>query len=80
MRNGAKSQRDTFYYVRGANLDAVREGPWKYRFVQGVPELFHLEEDPSEMYNVYDRHKDVGDRLAAKLKVFAAEIKAQTAG
>jgi arylsulfatase A-like enzyme len=84
MRNGAKSQRGTFYYVRGANLDAVREGPWKYRFARAeggapaVPELFHLEDDPCEQYNVYDRHKDIGDRLAVKLKAFAAEIKAQT--
>jgi arylsulfatase A-like enzyme len=83
MKNGAKSPRETFYYVRGAALDAVREGPWKYRFARAegaapVPELFHLENDPAEQYNVYEQNRELGERLAAKLKAFAAEIKAQT--
>jgi arylsulfatase A len=76
MKNGAKSPRDTFYYVLGAKLEAVREGPWKYRNA-GEPELFHIDDDPAEQYNRYADNRQLADRLAAKLKSFATEIKAE---
>ena len=70
------------------DVQAVREGPWKYRFGRAVteagpskeapvPELFHLEWDPAEQFNVYERHRDIGDRLAAMLKRKAQELGAQ---
>ena len=88
LRDGAPSPRREFYYHLGRNLQAVREGPWKYRFARAVteagvskeapvPELFHLDWDPAEQYNVYERHRDIGDRLAAMLKRKAQEMGAQ---
>jgi arylsulfatase A-like enzyme len=85
LRNGGKSPRNEFYYVRGAVLEGVREGSWKYRFARRnvaegnpgdppAPELFHLDWDPAEQYNMYERNPDLGRRLAAKTAAFAKEI------
>jgi len=70
------SPRNMVYYWREAELFAVRVGPWKAHFItQGcygigparevheVPELYHLESDPSESYNVAKLHPDVIERL-----------------
>lgn len=85
LRDGAASPRKTVWYVRGKLLEGVREGAWKYRFARGaseaglskeppVPELYNLDWDPAEMYNVYERNKGIGDRLAGMLKAYAAEV------
>jgi arylsulfatase A len=87
LRDGVPSPRSIFYYCRGRVLEAVREGSWKYRFARWVteagpsneppaPELFNLDWDPGEQYNVYQQNRELGDRLAAKLRDFAKEIKA----
>ncbi|MCS1412148.1 MAG: Arylsulfatase [Verrucomicrobia subdivision 3 bacterium] len=73
-----KGPRDTVFYWRSAELYAVRQGPWKIHFitegcygigpkreVHETPELYHLEQDPSEKYNVADLHPDVITRLVA---------------
>jgi hypothetical protein len=41
------------------------------------PELFNLDFDPAEQYNVYERHRDLGDSLMNKMRAFAQELKAQ---
>ncbi|MBI4903142.1 MAG: sulfatase [Acidobacteria bacterium] len=79
LRQGGRSPRNEFYYCVGKTLEGVREGPWKYRKgrsggSEGKPELFHLDWDPAEMYNLHDRHPDITARLSEKLKKFAAEI------
>jgi arylsulfatase A len=64
--------RESLFYYRGEQLYAVRKGPWKAHFktmtgpytVQQYEEhdpplLFHLEQDPSEKYNVADKFPDV---------------------
>ena len=60
---------------------AVRSGPWKAHFMtqkgygQANPEthdpplLFHLENDPSERFNLADKHSDV----VAKIREMAAQ-------
>lgn len=91
LRNGGKSPRNEFYYVRGRMLEGVREGSWKYRFARrnvaegsagdpAAPELFHLDWDPAEQYNMYERHTDIGRRLAAKAVAFAKEVGATMEG
>jgi arylsulfatase A-like enzyme len=68
--------RDRVFYWREEQLWAVRVGPWKAHFItQGcygigpnrvehdVPELYHLEHDPSEKYNIAGQHPDVLERL-----------------
>jgi arylsulfatase A-like enzyme len=77
----------TFYYFRGAILEAVREGRWKFRLsrqtdtlalipedAEPVPELYDLELDPSERYNVAEDHPDVVDRLSARIAEFEREV------
>jgi arylsulfatase A len=64
------SQRELLFYYRGYRLMAVRQGPWKLHFItqngygQGPTEhdpplLFQLEHDPSERFNVADKHPDI---------------------
>ena len=68
--------RDSVFYWRESQFYAVRVGPWKAHFItQGcygigpqkemheIPELYHLDTDPSEKYNVARQHPDVIARL-----------------
>lgn len=77
-----KSPRDRVFYWREEKLYAIRVGPWKAHFItQGcygdpperqehaTPELYHLEHDPSEKYNIAENHPEVIE----KLKRFAKE-------
>jgi arylsulfatase A len=77
----------TFFYFRGRILEGVREGKWKYRFSRQtdsleqipeaedpVPELYDLELDPSERYNVASQHPDVVARLRAKMAELEREV------
>lgn len=71
-----KGPRDTVFYWREEQLYAVRVGPWKVHFItQGCygigdpkkvlesPELYHLDSDPSEQYDVAKLHPDVIARI-----------------
>jgi arylsulfatase A-like enzyme len=71
------SPRTEFFYCVGKRMEGVREGSWKYRFTKGTPELYHLDWDPGENYNLYERNKAIADRLSAKMRAFAGEIKAE---
>ena len=74
----AKSPRDRVYYWREEKLYAIRVGAWKAHFItQGcygigekrtehaTPQLYNLEHDPSEKYNVAGNHPDVVKKLVA---------------
>ena len=68
---GGKSPRSEMFFYRAYDLMAVRVGPWKAHFMtqtgygQPQPEkhdpplLFNLDVDPSERFNVADKHPDV---------------------
>ena len=87
----AVSPRKEFFYCRGRVMEGVRAGSWKYRLAKTmisegkesetapVPELFHLDWDPAEQYNMFARNREIGDRLAERMKQFAGEIQAQLA-
>jgi uncharacterized sulfatase len=90
MQGTANSPRTLFYYFRGRVLEAVREGNWKCRFARHTrddlkagepitPELFDLDVDPAERYNVYERNRELGDRLLKRLRVFAEDLSADLA-
>lgn len=67
------SPRESLFYYRGYELMAVRMGPWKVHYqIHGSygtepkqltkcdpVELYNLEQDPSEQYNVAKLHPDV---------------------
>jgi arylsulfatase A-like enzyme len=73
-----EGERDNVFYWRSEQLYALREGPWKLHFITegcyGIgpkkevhenPELYNLEHDPSEKYNVAALHPDIVARLIA---------------
>jgi arylsulfatase A-like enzyme len=78
--------RQEMYYWTSAELHAVRSGPWKLhvkkrdpvnydRFVvPDKPELYHVERDISEAYNVADQHPEIVERLLAMIKAHEADI------
>ncbi len=87
----AESPRREFLYFRGRSLDAVREGKWKLRLTthlrQEVPdwrppdaELFDLETDPSERFNLAGAHPELVARLRWKLGESARDLRADWAG
>lgn len=65
-----KYQHRPIYIVNNGKVEAVKDGAWKYREVpdgvntssgkaqKGVKELFNLNFDPSERYNVIDKYPD----------------------
>jgi arylsulfatase A-like enzyme len=71
----SKSARNVIWYYRGAELFAVRKGPYKVHFKTAPgykgrhiteqmekhdpPLLFNLEEDPSEKFDIAAEHPDV---------------------
>jgi arylsulfatase A-like enzyme len=90
LRGKKPSPRSTFHYFRGRTLEAIREGSWKFRFAPppageeekpsgaAAPELFNLDLDPAEQYNVYERERARGDAMMRKMQAFAAELKTET--
>jgi arylsulfatase A len=79
LLRGGKSPRQEFFFWTNAQLHAVRVGPWKLHvkareqvnYGKAVelssPELYHLERDVSERYNVAGNHPDVVEKLLRKL-------------
>ena len=83
------SPRQTTFYYRGTQLRAVRKGPWKAHFVTQTayrrgekpqthdpPLLFHLENDPSEKYDVSKDHPDVIADLRAEVEKHQSNLEA----
>lgn len=72
------SPRDHLYYFLGENLQALRVGPWKFRNVRGQgKQLYHLERDPGEKYNVADQHPQLIEQLEQRLNAFRKELAAK---
>ena len=71
LRGERDAVRDVVFYYRGTQIFAVRKGPWKMHFItqsayvgdepvpHAPPELYHLDHDPSERFNVAADHPDV---------------------
>ena len=72
------SPREEFFYWTMGKLHAARSGPWKLHFLQREavqysrlvpmdhPELYHLEKDISEAYEVSTTHPQIVKDLTAK--------------
>ncbi len=83
-----KSPRDRVFYWRQEELYAVRVGAWKAHFItQGsygigprrevheIPELYNVEVDPGENFDVAPRHPDIVRRLTRVAEEHKASIK-----
>ncbi len=67
----AASPREAFLYFHRERLKAVRVGPWKLKVDLDEPELYHLELDPSELYNRAEDEPAVTARLRKRLDAAA---------
>ncbi|QZT37857.1 sulfatase [Halosquirtibacter xylanolyticus] len=69
-----------FFYVKADSLQAVRHGMWKCRItdVDGV-QLFNLNDDPAEKFNVAAHYPQQVDRLRILMKYFAKDSGSKTA-
>lgn len=69
LRGNARSPRKDLYYFVRSTMEAVRDGEWKLR-LPGGPQLFNLNTDPAERYDVAASHPDIVARLQAKMSGF----------
>jgi arylsulfatase A len=86
LLRGGKSPRQEMFFWTNAQLHAVRMGPWKLHVKAreqvnygkeaelAAPELYHLERDISEKFNVADKHPDVVESLLQKIEEHRASI------
>ena len=69
------SRREGGLRFNGKTIEAVRHGPWK--LLQNSPfdglELYNLDQDPSESFNLAEEEPDVLRRLAAALRRYIQE-------
>lgn len=77
------------WYFDGYSLNAVREGRWKLhrkrqtwgaeRFAQmSLPQLFDMERDPNESYDLSARHPEVVERLLKLMEQLEARVDLQS--
>ena len=83
------SPRDAMFFYRGTHLMAVRRGPWKAHFItqpgygpdahrrqtQDPPQLYHLEHDPSEQYDLARRNAGVITEIRQLVEQHRATLK-----
>ncbi|CAG7616006.1 Arylsulfatase [Paenibacillus solanacearum] len=79
---GVSPHEALFYYYVDC-LNAVRSGKWKLHVAMGgpqrrirkeMPQLFDMELDPGECYNLADRHPDVVARLTGLIEQFDSTL------
>ena len=73
-----QSPRREFIYHRGSRAQGIRVGPWKLHTADGE-ELFQLDIDSSERYNVAEEHPEIVAELRDRLSAFEARVAAETA-
>jgi arylsulfatase A len=85
LGTGSSPRQELFYWTR-AELHGVRSGPWKLHVkmrepihygravVPEHPELYHVERDISEAYNVAEQHPEIVERLLEMMQAHEADI------
>lgn len=82
---GASVERDPLFFYGPRELHAVRSGPWKLHirtssqtgiqhFGGKLPLLFHLEHDPSEEWDLAEKHPEIVAELQALIDAHLAEV------
>ncbi len=84
-----KSPRNEMFYYLGRDLYAVRVGAYKAHFItqevyvpdaqithHDPPLLFNVEQDPSERFNIADKHPDIVAKIKQVKAVHEANMKA----
>ncbi len=75
IKEKSSSKREVFYFYKGSEMYAIRKGNYKLHFcykpayapgkkvVYENPELYDLGTDPSELYNIAEKHPEVVKEL-----------------
>jgi arylsulfatase A len=63
---------ETFYYFKGLELEAVRQGPWKLHLAKS--ELYHLDEDMAESKDVASQQPEVVKKLNELAEVMDSDL------
>ena len=88
LLDGGDSARDRMYYYRSRDLYAARKGPWKAHFIAhgsyggeprkktqlAQPELYNVEVDPGERFNVAADHPEVVAEIEAMAQEFVGSF------
>ena len=74
-----QSPRIEFIYHRGSRVQGIRAGPWKLRTADG-DQLFHLDVDPSERYNVASEQPQIVAELRGRLERFRGQVEPVSGG
>ncbi len=84
LTGGDVPERDAFYFFFHETLQAVRAGKWKLHVSFGfdnqtkeMPQLFDMDLDPGENYNLANLHPDIVQRLQRKIDEFTGEVRAE---
>ncbi|MCO6490093.1 MAG: sulfatase-like hydrolase/transferase [Phaeodactylibacter sp.] len=87
LKGAAPSPRDFFLYYRNDRIYAARYGPWKAHFftqseypagplaAHEPPLLFHLENDPSERFNLAAGHPEVIEQIRKRVDAHRKTVK-----
>jgi arylsulfatase A len=91
LRGTGPSPRSHLFYYHGTTLFAMRRGPWKLHLktvnpasgnakvqVHTPPLLFNLTIDPSERFNVAERHPDIVQQLLKEIEEHSRSLKPGT--
>ncbi len=84
LNQGESQQRALYFYVIDS-LNAIRVGKWKLHLARGfrgddrkeMPQLFDLDIDPGESYNLADRHPELVKQFTQMIEDFDREIKTE---
>ena len=85
LKGEAMPPRDAIYYYNHDALNAIRVGKWKLHVATGgkgekrkeMPQLFDMEIDEREDYNVANMHPDAVEKLTRMIEEFDTEVKAE---
>ncbi len=84
LAGGEMPNREAFYYYLHNTLQAIRAGKWKLHVAFGMkdsakemPQLFDLDRDPGENYNLAQGHPDLVRKLQGMMMAFDAEVRAE---
>ena len=70
-------ERPFFYYAKMGEIEGVRLGAWKYKKNKGVDELYNIEEDISEKYNLASENEDKVTELKKLMLDFDEKMDAE---
>lgn len=66
--------REFYYYSQMGEIEAIRQGPWKLFKKGEIIELYNIEEDISEKYDLASEYPDLVKKLIDELKKFDEEL------